>query len=82
MAELKPCPFCGRKAELRHNKDGFSYVVCANLDWKREHDIKVAKLRKAHELDIEVDLYRAKRRVKMQRLKGRVKRCLHCNHII
>ena len=43
------------------------------IEWKREHDIKVAKLRKAHELDIEVDLYRAKRRVKMQRLKGRVK---------
>ena len=24
------CPFCGRRAELRHDKDGFSYIVCAN----------------------------------------------------
>lgn len=29
-AKLKRCPFCGKKAELRHTKDGFSYVVCAN----------------------------------------------------
>lgn len=28
--ELKPCPFCGRKPELRHDDDGFSYIVCAN----------------------------------------------------
>lgn len=28
--ELKPCPFCGRKPEIRHNADGFSYVLCAN----------------------------------------------------
>lgn len=28
MVELKPCPFCGGRAEVRHNKDGFSYVVC------------------------------------------------------
>lgn len=28
MGELKPCPFCGGRAEVRHNKDGFSYVVC------------------------------------------------------
>ena len=30
MEELKPCPFCGRKPEIRHNADGFSYVLCAN----------------------------------------------------
>ena len=30
MSELKLCPFCGRKPELRHNEDGFSYIVCAN----------------------------------------------------
>lgn len=30
MNELKPCPFCGRKPELRRNDDGFSYIVCAN----------------------------------------------------
>lgn len=30
MNELKPCPFCGRKPELRHDDDGFSYIVCAN----------------------------------------------------
>ena len=28
--ELKPCPFCGRKPELRRDDDGFSYIVCAN----------------------------------------------------
>ena len=28
--ELKACPFCGRKPEIRHNADGFSYVLCAN----------------------------------------------------
>lgn len=28
--ELKQCPFCGREAELRHDEEGFSYVVCAN----------------------------------------------------
>lgn len=27
--ELKPCPFCGtNNAVLRHNKDGFSFVLC------------------------------------------------------
>ena len=30
MDKLKPCPFCGRRAEIRHDKDGFSYIVCAN----------------------------------------------------
>ena len=30
MNKLRPCPFCGRRAELRHNNDGFSYIVCAN----------------------------------------------------
>ena len=30
VAELKRCPFCGRRPELRHDKDGFSYIVCAN----------------------------------------------------
>ena len=30
MNELKPCPFCGRKPELRRDNDGFSYIVCAN----------------------------------------------------
>ena len=30
MNALKPCPFCGRKPELRHDDDGFSYIVCAN----------------------------------------------------
>lgn len=32
MSEIKllPCPFCGRKAELRYNKDGFAYILCAN----------------------------------------------------
>ena len=32
MSEIKllPCPFCGRKAELRYNKDGFVYILCAN----------------------------------------------------
>ena len=30
MNELKPCPFCGRKPELRRDDDGFSYIVCAN----------------------------------------------------
>lgn len=28
--KLKPCPFCGRRAELRHDKDGFSFILCAN----------------------------------------------------
>lgn len=28
--KLKPCPFCGRIPELRHDDDGFSYIVCAN----------------------------------------------------
>ena len=28
--KLKPCPFCGSKAELRYNKDGFAYILCAN----------------------------------------------------
>lgn len=27
--ELKPCPFCGtNNAALRHDKDGFSFVLC------------------------------------------------------
>lgn len=30
MNELKSCPFCGRKPELRRDDDGFSYIVCAN----------------------------------------------------
>ena len=30
MEKLKKCPFCSREAELRYNKDGFSFVVCAN----------------------------------------------------
>ena len=30
MGKLLKCPFCGRRAELRHDKDGFSYIVCAN----------------------------------------------------
>jgi GNAT superfamily N-acetyltransferase len=30
MEELKPCPFCGRKPDMRHTLDGFSYVLCAN----------------------------------------------------
>lgn len=30
MAELKPCPFCGRKSELRYTEEGFAYIVCAN----------------------------------------------------
>lgn len=30
MEELKKCPFCNREAELRYDKDGFSFVVCAN----------------------------------------------------
>ena len=28
--KLLPCPFCNRRAELRYDKDGFSYIVCAN----------------------------------------------------
>lgn len=28
--ELLPCPFCGRRAELRHDKEGFSFVICSN----------------------------------------------------
>lgn len=24
--ELRPCPFCGGMAEVRHNNDGFSVV--------------------------------------------------------
>lgn len=28
--ELKTCPFCGRKPELRHDENGFSFIVCAN----------------------------------------------------
>ena len=27
--ELKPCPFCGRQAEIRY-EDGFVHIVCAN----------------------------------------------------
>ena len=30
MSKIKKCPFCGRCAELRHDKEGFSYVLCAN----------------------------------------------------
>lgn len=30
MSKLLKCPFCGRRAELRYDKDGFSYIVCAN----------------------------------------------------
>jgi hypothetical protein len=30
MEKLKKCPFCSREAELRYDKDGFSFVVCAN----------------------------------------------------
>ena len=30
MNELKPCPFCGRKPELRRDDAGCSYIVCAN----------------------------------------------------
>ena len=30
MGKIEKCPFCGRYAELRHDKDGFSYVLCAN----------------------------------------------------
>ena len=32
MSEIKllPCPLCGSKAELRYNKDGFAYILCAN----------------------------------------------------
>ena len=30
MIKIKKCPFCGRSAELRHDKEGFSYVLCAN----------------------------------------------------
>ena len=28
--KLKPCPFCGRRAELRYTKEGFAYILCAN----------------------------------------------------
>lgn len=28
--ELKNCPFCGGKAEIRMNKYGGSYVVCTS----------------------------------------------------
>ena len=28
--ELKDCPFCGRSAELRHDNEGWSFIVCAN----------------------------------------------------
>ena len=26
--ELKPCPFCGGKAELKHDRVHYSYVMC------------------------------------------------------
>ena len=28
MAKLKPCPFCGGKAELFHSYDGYHCVQC------------------------------------------------------
>lgn len=28
--DIKLCPFCGRVAELRHDKEGFSFIICAN----------------------------------------------------
>ena len=37
MSELKPCPFCGGKAEIEHNEIltlMFSYVVCRNCGAK------------------------------------------------
>jgi len=41
MAELKPCPFCGGKAELHHKTeafclDGYSYVYCTKCRVKTE----------------------------------------------
>lgn len=32
MDKLKPCPFCGGKAELEHSGDrpAFSYIRCTN----------------------------------------------------
>ena len=35
MTELKPCPFCGGKAVLRHNYRGilqYSFIQCENYE--------------------------------------------------
>lgn len=38
MSELKPCPFCGGEAELRHIAHGkTAYVVCTKCGCKTQN---------------------------------------------